>query len=453
MKRKTYVALLALAASISLAGLETVYADESTQELAFAQCEEYINVRSEASTDSSVVAQIFNNGSAQIIEKDGDWYKIQSGNASGYVKAEYFVTGEEADAVASKVAYNVAVVYPEELNVRTSPDESANVLDIAKKSEELEVVASEGDWMKVALTSETYGYVNANYVEAKTYYPTALTLEEIKQREAEAAAAGNASDTETPETDYTEDTGSSDHTETDPSPDGGSGTETEAPAGETQGSTEGNYETEAPAEETQEDTEYYETEAPVEETQEDTEYYETEAPVEETQEDTEYYETEAPVEETQEDTEYYETEAPIEETEAPVEETEAPVEETEAPSDSSSTGQSVADYAVQFVGNPYVWGGTSLTNGADCSGFTQSVFANFGIGLSRTAAEQAGGGTSVAISDIQPGDLLFYSDGGGISHVAIYIGGGQIVHASNAQTGITTSSYNYSTPVSASRYW
>src|SRR5699024_6084215 len=99
------------------------------------------------------------------------------------------------------------------------------------------------------------------------------------------------------------------------------------------------------------------------------------------------------------------------------------------------------------------WGGTSLTEGADCSGFTQSVFANFGIGLARVAADQSYGGTAVDISSIQPGDLLFYSDGSSISHVAIYAGNGTIVHASNPESGITTSAYNYSTPVAARRYW
>ena len=126
------------------------------------------------------------------------------------------------------------------------------------------------------------------------------------------------------------------------------------------------------------------------------------------------------------------------------------VEET---SSSSSLGQEIANFACQFVGNPYVWGGTSLTNGADCSGFTQSVMAHFGIGISRTAASQSGGGTPVDLGSIQPGDLLFYSDGGGIGHVSIYIGNGQVVHASNPTNGIIISSYSYRTPCSARRYW
>jgi len=106
----------------------------------------------------------------------------------------------------------------------------------------------------------------------------------------------------------------------------------------------------------------------------------------------------------------------------------------------SSTGQAIADYAVQFVGNPYVYGGTSLTNGADCSGFVQSVFKHFGYSLPRTAASQAGAGSQVSVDNLQPGDLLFYH---GYGHVAIYIGGGQVVHASNKKTGIKISSYNY----------
>ena len=106
-------------------------------------------------------------------------------------------------------------------------------------------------------------------------------------------------------------------------------------------------------------------------------------------------------------------------------------------SDSSSysgSGSSVVDYATQFVGNPYVWGGTSLTSGADCSGFVQSVYANFGVSLPRTSYEQQTAGTEVSYSDAQPGDLICYG-----GHVAIYMGNGRIVHASNSVDGIKIS--------------
>lgn len=103
-------------------------------------------------------------------------------------------------------------------------------------------------------------------------------------------------------------------------------------------------------------------------------------------------------------------------------------------SSSSGSGSSIVDYALQFVGNPYVWGGTSLTSGADCSGFTQSVYAQFGYSLPRTSYEQQNWGTEVSYADAQPGDLICYG-----GHVAIYMGNGQIVHASNSQDGIKIS--------------
>lgn len=113
---------------------------------------------------------------------------------------------------------------------------------------------------------------------------------------------------------------------------------------------------------------------------------------------------------------------------------------------------SLVDYALQFVGNPYVWGGTSLTNGADCSGFVLSVYAHFGYSLPHSSAAQANCGTRISTSELQPGDLLFYgSSASNISHVAIYIGNGQIVHASDERSGIKISNYNYRTPVAAVR--
>lgn len=148
------------------------------------------------------------------------------------------------------------------------------------------------------------------------------------------------------------------------------------------------------------------------------------------------------------------TEAPVTETpttETPATETpttEAPV--TDVPT--SDLGQQIANFACQFVGNPYVWGGTSLTNGADCSGFVQSVYKNFGYSLPRTCTPQSNAGTPVSIAALQPGDLVFYDHGtGSCEHVGIYIGNGQIVHASSSRTGIKISNVNYSTPFKACR--
>ena len=113
----------------------------------------------------------------------------------------------------------------------------------------------------------------------------------------------------------------------------------------------------------------------------------------------------------------------------------------------SSKRAQIANYAVQFVGNPYVWGGTSLTSGTDCSGFTMSVMSKFGVSLPHNSGSQSQRGKSISSSQMRPGDLVFYSgSGGGINHVAIYIGNGQVCHASNKKSGIKISSWNYRSP-------
>lgn len=101
--------------------------------------------------------------------------------------------------------------------------------------------------------------------------------------------------------------------------------------------------------------------------------------------------------------------------------------------------QEVVDFALQFVGNPYVWGGTSLTNGADCSGFVQSIYKRFGISLPRVAADQANAGTRISVEEALPGDLIFYAENGYIYHVVMYIGDGKVVHASSSASGIKVS--------------
>lgn len=112
---------------------------------------------------------------------------------------------------------------------------------------------------------------------------------------------------------------------------------------------------------------------------------------------------------------------------------------------------SIVQFAKQFLGNPYVWGGTSLTNGADCSGFTMSIYRNFGVYLPHSSRAQANCGTRISTSELKPGDLIFYGSGSSINHVAMYIGGGQVIHASSKKTGIKISNAFYRNPICATR--
>lgn len=118
----------------------------------------------------------------------------------------------------------------------------------------------------------------------------------------------------------------------------------------------------------------------------------------------------------------------------------------------SDVRTSVVSYALQFVGNRYVWGGTSLENGIDCSGFTMRILGKYGISLPHSSKAQPSYGTKISASEAQPGDLFFYGSGRSISHVAIYIGNGQIVHASNKRDGIKVSNAFYRSPICVTRY-
>lgn len=455
---------------------EPVYDTSMAGEIAFAQCEEYINVRTSADINSEVVGKVYNNGSVTILGQLGDWYEVQSGNAVGYVNAAYFATGEQAQAIADEVAYNVATVYPEALTIRSEPSEDSESIGMAYSSDELEVVAYEGDWMKVALGNDVYGYVSAYYVDYDTYYATAETLEEeqerldrewleyLAQQEAERQAAEQAY-LEAIAAEAAAEAEAQARAEAEAAQAAADAAYQAQQSYQSQGSSDAQAAADAAYQR------YLEAQAAADAaTQQADEQlvYDTAAAAQAAYQEylTAQAAADAAAQQAAADAAQQQTEAP--QTEAPQTEVSQPEEswtepETEAPqpqpepetnySSSSTLGSQVVNFATQFVGNPYVWGGTSLTNGADCSGFTQSVMANFGISIPRTAASQSGSGQSVALSEIQAGDLLFYSNGSYINHVTIYMGNGQVVHASSSTTGIIISDYGYRTPVCARRYW
>ena len=313
--------------------------EEGFKSLVIAQVNDYVNVRSIPSEEGEILGKLYDKSVGEFIEEDNGWYKITSGSVTGYVKAEYCVTGDDAVALAKEVGNRIATVTTTTLKVREEPSLDATVLGLVPIQDQLLVTEELDNWVKVNI-EEGDGYVSLDYVTLSTEFVKAESREEEEARlakeEAERKAALEA-----------------------------------ARKAEEKNRKEAKSESSATT-------------------------------------------SEAPV--------VYAT-------------------------GGSELGQSVASYACQFVGNPYVYGGTSLTNGADCSGFVMSVYANFGVSLPHSSSGDRSVGTAVdGLANAQPGDIICYS-----GHVAIYIGNGQIVHASTAKTGIKISDVNYRTPLGVRR--
>ena len=461
----------------------------------FAQCSEYLNVRTDASTDSDVSGKVYSNGSLEILDVlPGGWYQVRSGNVEGYVSADYVATGNEAEVIAEDTGYTTAQLDVEGLNVRADASSDAEVIGTATEDHSLEVVEDQGDWLKVLVDGEMYGYVSADYVSTTTEYATGETLEEEQarldqewldylaqqeaQRQAEEAAylaaiaeqqaaaadysytedygytdtyteSYNDTYTESYDTSYTQAAVSYSADTSDLNAQCSSAYDAYLAAQAAADAAVANGEGEdaiisTAAAATEAYAAYLSLQDQVDEaayTQANAAYdtYTDNSYTEETYTQDTYTENTYTEDTYTEDVSYDDT----------------GYEETyveEAAPAASSAGQAIADYATQFVGNPYVYGGSSLTGGADCSGFTMAVYSQFGVGLPHNAAAQSGCGTAVSLDSLQPGDLLFYEGGGGIGHVTMYIGNGQVVHASNPSNGIMISSIDYRTPVAARRF-
>lgn len=316
-----------------------------------AKVDTFLNVRSDASEDSTVVGRFYNGNVGTLIEQDGDWALVSSGNVYGYVKNDYVLSGVDAEEYIENNCDYVAKVTATALNVRESSSTDGEIVALSAQGDALSVVDVEDDWVKVTMGADVIGYVSSDYVCLDYAYETAKTVEEDGQAETVVASAPQATEpagTSTEEIIY----GIGDVNNTEPQ----------------DGTTAGDTNTEPMI-----------------------------------------------------------TDAPA-------------ITETADPTTISTRGQEIADFAIQFVGNPYKYGGTSLTDGADCSGFVYAVYAHFGYQLPRSSYDQANAGYQVSVSDLKPGDLIFYRDFG---HVALYVGNGQVVHASTPQTGIKYSAYNY----------
>lgn len=410
--------------------------------------ETYINIRSNPSTDAEIVGKLYNNNAATVLADDGEWLYIQSGNCEGYVAKYLMTTGSAAAEVAQEIGTPVAQVNVEGLMVRSDASEDAQVLDMVTQDQVVYLEEDLGGWAKVTTENGISGYVSADYVSYATYLPQAESAEEEAARLAaeEQAYLDYLAEQERL---YLE------------------AMAAEQAAWEAQNQawieyleSQGMYadDAQANADQAYADQAYADQMAADAQANADAAYNSGDADAAaqaQAEADRLAAEAQAAADAA--------AQAQAEADAAAQAEYEAATQvlqengvdpSTIGDGGTSDLRQQVVDYALQFVGNPYVWGGTSLTNGADCSGFTQSVLADNGINVSRTAGQQGQGGTSVDLSNIQPGDLLFYEGSGdyGIGHVSMYIGDGQVVHASNSTDGIIVSDINYRTPSYAKSY-
>lgn len=390
---------------------ETKAAKSAYDNIAVSKVKSSVNIRTEANTSSGITGKIYNNCAATILDtvdgEGGKWYKIQSGNVTGYIKADYFVTGSQAEQKAKEVGttYGTVVDTPS-LRLRQSPDLTSKTLTLLAEGAQYTVVGEEGDFLKVAVDTDLEGYVFKEYMKTDVKFNEAVSVEEEKAKEAEEAKRKKEAEDAIRELE-------------------------EAKKAEAKKASEAakKEETKAP-----------ETTAPK---KEETKKAETKGtdPVVQT--------IAANPEKGDDVTVSAPTTAKAEEKPIASKKPDGSPSGGGSSEVKSATRNAIVAYAKQFLGNPYVYGGTSLTKGADCSGFVMSVFSHFGINTGRTSRDQAAKGKAIPVSDVKPGDLLFYASGDYINHVGIYVGGGQIIHASTPATGICYAPSNYRTPCKA----
>lgn len=351
----------------------------------------YVNVRKKANTDSKILGKLYKGRAATILETKGEWVKIKSGDVEGYINAEYLAIGFDAEELVETYGTKIATVNTTTLNVREKKSTDAKVLTMIPIGESYVVLKEYDDWVKVSIdggSDEDEDNGVVGYV-SKDFVDITVEFETAISIEEEQAKAKAEEEARKAE----EEQAAKLQREQEAQKQQNSSSSSNSSSSNSSISSSSNSNKPSSSGSSSNDSSSSNSSS-----------------------------------------------------------SSNGSSNTEVPK-GSGTGSDIASYALKFVGNPYVYGGTSLTIGADCSGFVMSVYKSFGYSLPRTSSSQAGVGTSVEdMGSLQPGDLVFYTGGSGsINHVAIYIGGGRVVHASNPRSGIKTSSLNYRTPYKARR--
>ncbi|MEG0565551.1 MAG: SH3 domain-containing protein, partial [Hungatella sp.] len=412
------------------------------QNLGIVQVSGYLNIRKTAEPNGDIIGKLQENSACEILGTEGDWYHISSGGVDGYISNQYVISGEEAKQKALEYVKLRAIVTADNLNIRQEPVmDSANIIAQALIGERYEVVGETDGWVQI-----TNGYVSADYVEVR------YALNEGRKMDLKAMAINQYDNLVISKvTNYL-------NIRSTPKDEGNANIIGKFPgkaAGEILETIDGWYKIQSGkiTGYVTSDSQYTATGAEAKDlalsaaslmaiVNTDKLNVRKEPSTESTiwtqiskedrytvlQQMDGWVQIELDSGEENADAAYIATRDNNVEVRYALEEAIkfSPVEEKA--NQEASLRSKIVNYALQFVGNRYVWGGTSLTNGADCSGFTQSVMRNFGISLPRVSRDQAKTGKAIDSSQMRPGDLIFYANSGGtINHVAMYIGNGQIV--------------------------
>lgn len=452
---------------------------DAYQNLGIVQVSGYVNIRETPDMKGNIIGKVSGDGACEVLGEEGEWSHITSGGIEGYISSQYLVTGEEAKELAKSLVKKRAIIMTENdnLNIRSGPSKDAEIVGQALPAERYEVLSEADGWVEI-----NSGYISADYCEVK------YALNEGRKLDLKAQAinqydnlvifkkSGYMNVRSTPEN-----KGDGNVIGKLTSKAAGDIIETldgwyKIKSGTVTGYIAADPELIATGQEAKDLAMQNATQMAIittdvlnvrVEPNTDSKIWtqivkDERYPVVDQQDG--WVQIDLGSVDAEDGSQDGDEKAYISTRDNNVEVRYAlneaikftPAKDSSSGASSDGSGSStkqsrrsqLVNYALQFVGNRYVWGGTSLTNGVDCSGFTMRVMEKFGVSLPHYSGSQAQMGKKVTSATMKPGDLIFYAGSNGkVNHVAIYIGNGRIVHAASRRSGIKTSTWNYRTPV------